>query len=300
MIFGRSSVVIVLSLAMLGGNIAAADSHGHKARPDITATNAFYYYADVDAAWEFYRDILGLETVVEYGFAKIMRLASSSYVTLVDAAEGMHSADEPKTVTLTLVTDEVEGWYTHLQSSGVSFFAEPGAGPDIEFVALDPEGYYLKFRQADGLASKAFDGLEPVSSSAAPVGIIATVYSIYVGEVGATAKFYEGLLGIESLGNYLYQVAGSGFLRLVDGSDELHRATEENGVALTFLTSDIDAWFERAVDWPGFALRTPEVLAESGLVRVFVGYDPEGYFLEWDTFLEVEENAALLRYLPQR
>lgn len=76
-------------------------------RPDIVATNAFYYYDDVDAAWIFYRDTLGLETVVDYGFAKIMRLADSSYLTLVDAAQGMHSADEPKIVTLQLLTDEL-------------------------------------------------------------------------------------------------------------------------------------------------------------------------------------------------
>ncbi|SVB43183.1 uncharacterized protein METZ01_LOCUS196037, partial [marine metagenome] len=28
-----------------------------------------------------------------------------------------------------------------------------------------------------------------------------------------------------------------------------------------------------------------------------VGYDPEGYFLEWDTFLDVEGNEELLRQL---
>ena len=28
-------------------------------RPDIIATNAFYYYHDVEAAWIFYRDTLG-------------------------------------------------------------------------------------------------------------------------------------------------------------------------------------------------------------------------------------------------
>ena len=71
-------------------------------RPDIIATNAFYYYNDVDAAWRFYQDTLGFETVVDYGFAKILRIAESSYLTVVKADEGMHSADEPKTVTLHL------------------------------------------------------------------------------------------------------------------------------------------------------------------------------------------------------
>jgi len=51
---------------------ACAGSSVKAQRPDIIATNAFYYYADVDVAWEFYRDTLGFETVVDYGFAKIM------------------------------------------------------------------------------------------------------------------------------------------------------------------------------------------------------------------------------------
>ena len=68
-------------------------------------------------------------------------------------------------------------------------------------------------------------------------------------------------------------------------------------MTLSFLTSDVDAWFSRASSWPGFELRTAEVLNEGGLVRVFVGYDPSGIFLEWDTFLEVPENRALLEYL---
>ena len=55
--------------------------------PDIKATNAFYYYEDVDAAWAFYTDVLGLETAADFGFAKIMRVAEASYLTLVNAEE---------------------------------------------------------------------------------------------------------------------------------------------------------------------------------------------------------------------
>lgn len=44
-------------------------------------------------------------------------------------------------------------------------------------------------------------------------------------------------------------------------------------------------------------LRTPDLTDESGRVSVFVAYDPEGYFLEWDTFLDVEGNERLLALL---
>ena len=45
----------------------------------------------------------------------------------------------------------------------------------------------------------------------------------------------------------------------------------------------------------GFELRTEEITPEGNFVRTFVGYDPEGYFLEWDEFKEVELNEGLLR-----
>ncbi len=74
-----------------------------------------------------------------------MRVTSSTYLTLVDAAQGMHSADEPKSVTLALVTDEVKGWYDYLFVTGVSmhkgYTPKPGRNHD-GFVALDPAASY--------------------------------------------------------------------------------------------------------------------------------------------------------------
>ena len=71
-------------------------------------------------------------------------------------------------------------------------------------------------------------------------------------------------------------------------------------MTVSFFTHDVDGWFRHASGISGFELRTPEVTDESERVRVFVGYDPEGYFLEWDTFLDVEDNATLLPLLERR
>ena len=126
--------------------------------PGIQATNAFYYYEDLQRAWTFYTDILGLETVLDVGFARIMRVASSSYLTLVDASAGMHSTEEPKSVTLALVTAQVEGWYDYLTAAGVpmhhEYKVEAGRAHD-GFVALDPEGYFLEFERFNPHPEKA-------------------------------------------------------------------------------------------------------------------------------------------------
>jgi catechol 2,3-dioxygenase-like lactoylglutathione lyase family enzyme len=281
-------------------------------KPDIIATNAFYYYDDVETAWTFYRDTLGLETVVDYGFAKILRLAESSYLTVVLAEEGMHSADEPKIVTLHLVTDELDRWHDHFLWLGREIEYEGGGGEDRpadSFVVLDAEGYRLRFVRYKPHPNhssyvESFAGADPVMSTAGDAGnmsIRATAFSLYYNNVADIRPFFEGLFAVEPVGllagSPLYQLAGSGFVSLEEYAGPELTSPGENGMTLSFFTSDVQAWFARASAWPGFELRTPEVLDESGLVSVFVGYDPAGVFLEWDTFLELPENQALLDHL---
>jgi uncharacterized glyoxalase superfamily protein PhnB len=280
--------------------------------PGIQATNAFYYYEDVEAAWAFYTDVLGFQTVADFGFAKIMRVAGASFLTLVDAEQGMHSADEPKTVTLALVTEQVEGWWAYLSAAGVpmrSDFEAQDGRPHDGFVAVDPEGYLLEFERFNPHEENA--DLIPVLALSEPIvtgigsrppelSISATVYWLYYEDLSASEAFYERLLGsgpiVDQGWAKLYQASATGFVGLVDGARGLHRATEEKGVTLSFFTRDVEAWFDRAAD-QGLELRTPEITDESGRVRVFVAYDGEGYFLEWDTFLDVDGNQELLEAL---
>ena len=283
--------------------------------PDIIATNAFYYYADVNIAWAFYRDTLGLETVADYGFAKILRLADSSYLTLVQADSGMHSTEEPKTVTLNLITDQLDAWYEHLQASQVQMRVDYKLQDEQRldnFVAVDPEGYFLKFIRHNPHPNHAgyvagFSAATPViahiESASSELNIRAVAFSAYFDNLDEVSSFYEGLFGVSAVAQLddapLYQMSGSGFLALVAGGDDLHQSTEMNGVTLSFLTTDVDGWFERATNQAGFELRTPEILNESDLVRVFVGYDPSGIFLEWDTFLDLPGNEELIKYLSR-
>ena len=283
-------------------------------RPDIVATNAFYYYDDVESAWAFYRDMLGLETVIDYGFARILRLADASYLTLVDAAEGMHSADEPKNVTLHLVTDRLDRWHTHFLRLGRMLEYQGASvqdGMPDSFVVRDTGGYALRFvrynaRPGQGSYVDAFAYAPPVTSAAGDAGelsIRATAFSVYYNDAEEVRPFFEALFDVEPIGvldgSPLYQLAGSGFVSLEDYTGPSLSSQGENGMTLSIFTSDVDAWFARASTLPGFELRTPGVIDESGLVRVFVGYDPAGIFLEWDTFLDLPENRALLDYLDQ-
>lgn len=276
--------------------------------------NAFYYYRDLEKAWAFYRDIFGFETVADYGFAKMMKVANGSYLTLVDEASGMHSADEPKSVTLALVTEEVERWYHYLQWAGATLERqlnwEPGKAHD-GFVVLDPEGYFIEVERFNphpenpqilpllaAIEPLGPDASNPNCQRPAPLRVQGSVLWLYHADLAAACRFYEALLGVELLIDQgwakVYQIAGGGLLGLVDGTKGLHETAPQKCVTISFFTEQLEAWFDHVQTIDGFELRTPDITDESGKVNIFVGYDPEGYFLEWDQFLTVDDNHRLL------
>lgn len=291
--------------------------------PEILATNAFYYYRELDSAWDFYTRILGFETVADYGFAKILRVAPASYLTLVDEGEGMHDATEPKSVTLAVVTGEVEGWWAYLTDQGVEMRAPLGEvggdRPHDGFVAVDPEGYLLEFERFNPHTENV--ELIPILSEIAPLhippgretapgviplrppdlGVKATVLWLYYRNLEASQDFYRRALGSDIIVDQgwakVFPASPTGFIGLVDGERGLHSATEEKAVTVSFFTASLEEWWSHLHDVPGFSFRTEEITTEGDFARTFAGYDPEGYDLEWDTFLDVPVNEGLLTRL---
>lgn len=275
--------------------------------PPIEALNAFYYYDDVDAAWAFYRDVLGFETAADYGFAKIMHVAPNSFLTLVDAERGMHSTDEPKSVALAIVTRELEEWFAHLQANDVPLRSElnirEGSAHD-GFVAVDPEGYLLEFEwfnehDENVRLSPQLAAIEPLTSERRPaeLTVSATVLWLYYDELAPNERFYEELLDVDLLVDQgwakVYPASRTGYIGLVDGARGMHSSTEENAVTVSFLTQDVRTWLDR-VRALGVEMRSEEIGMESDLVETFVAYDPTGYFLEWDNFLDRPGNERII------
>jgi catechol 2,3-dioxygenase-like lactoylglutathione lyase family enzyme len=296
---------------------------------DVIANNAFFYYADLPGAFRFYTEKLGLETVADYGFAKILQVADTSYLILVDATKGMHTAAEPKTVALALVTDELEEWYERMKALGVPMrnglevepgrpptqsFGEPGRSPGgggrphDGFVAIDPEGYFLEFERFNPHPENAkllplLQRAPSLRTAGRPkeLGIKATILWMYYKDMEAIQKFYGDVMGFEQVVDQgwakIYANSPTGFIGPVDEKKGMHRFTGEKGVTASWFTTDVDGWLEYLKGQKSFRLRTPEIMDESGKVRVFVGYDPENYFLEFDTFLDVAGNEKLMEKL---
>jgi len=328
-----ASVLLALACLLAGCGGADADSREREMAlpesdgPGVLATNAFYYYADLPSAWAFYTRTLGFQTVADYGFAKILQVSSSSYLTLVDEARGMHDSTEPKSVTLAVVTEEVEEWWDYLRDQGVEMrspLGPTGEGrPHDGFVAVDPEGYLLEFERFNPHPENDLllplldaspvrhlqDGEEVApgvtSSRPAELGVRATVLWLYYRDLEAIEDFYRRLfrrdIVVDQGWAKVFPVSATGFLGFVDGERGLHPATEEKAVTVSFFTRRVEDWLERAREVAGFSLRTEgitsEVTEDGSFVETFVGYDPEGYFLEWDTFLDVPSNRELLTRL---
>jgi catechol 2,3-dioxygenase-like lactoylglutathione lyase family enzyme len=316
----RAQQWCALSLTVL--TVACAQTgEGDEVNPlheyGLIASNAFFYYEDLDNAVEFYNRALGIRTVADYGFAKILHVAPTSYLTLVDGTKGMHTPDEPKTVAIALVTDQLDEWYTYLQGHGVEmqYDYDPVAGrPHHGFVLLDPEGYYLEFerfneheenRDLMPILDAGTTLLANAESTTVPegLGFKATVLWLYYRDLGAIQRFYEEKLGLSLTVDQgwakIYQTSPSGFLGPVDEARGMHSFTEQKAVTVSLLTEDLDGWFAYVSRTEALELRSKAIESEDARYRAFVGYDPEGYYWEFDTFLSHEANEQLLASLSR-
>ena len=140
-------MVRALALTLALSTAAAAQSTARPPEP-FAANITWLYYKDVPAAMRFYEDVLGLQLIVDQGWAKVYQISSTSFVGLVDEARGMHRASDTKPVALAFVTEQVDAWYAWLVSKGVRMRSELRDSKTLPirgFTAFDPEGYTLEF-----------------------------------------------------------------------------------------------------------------------------------------------------------
>lgn len=286
--------------------------------PDIQANMVFFYYQDLDRAVEFYHNLLGFPQVLDYGFAKAFRISETSYICLVDETKGMHDTSEPKTVTLSFITEEVEGWYRYLLGNGVEMHSPLGDAtrhPTRGFVALDPEGYFLEFetfldheqnvklRERLAATSARYPDTGTASTRPEDLGIQGNIFWLYYQDIPAAQNFFQENLGLEMLVDQgiakVYTSSPTAFIGLVDETKGLHHFSEKKSVNIGFFTNHVDDWYQYLLD-KGLRMRGPlDDEAEQERVRAFVTFDSAGYYLEFDSFLEHADNAELLKILRE-
>lgn len=312
--------IVVLFLGLLFTACQKTQKENRMIDPEdlgIQANLVFFYYEDLAKAQRFYEDILGLERVLDYGFASVHRISQTSYIGLVDEKEGMHRASEPKTVTLAFVTEEVDEWYLYLKDKGIKCrgpVRNATRHPTRGFVAVDPEGYFLEFEtfldhhQNEKILSrlKNVESIYPRKNQATSrpqnLGVRANVIWLYYEELEKAQNFYEDLLGLKLLVDQgfakVYSSSPTACIGLVDEAQGLHRFSEEKAVTVAFITEKVDAWYNYLKS-RGLTMQAPLSDAERGLVRAFVALDLAGYYLEFDWFNEHEKNKKIRELLTK-
>lgn len=116
--------------------------------PGICSQITFFYYRDFERARDFYERIMGFELADDQGTCRIYRVRGTAFLGIVDERHGHCSAPRNESsVLLTLVTNDVKGWWDHLHKEKVKITSELLSKPEIQIEAFffeDPEGYALE------------------------------------------------------------------------------------------------------------------------------------------------------------
>ena len=117
---------------------------------EIQSQITFLYYNDLNKAADFFENILKFQLCDDQGAAKIYRVSKKAFIGIVDEKSGHCRAQETSAVLITLVTEDVEGWYNYLKKQGVKITSpirEPESFPVKCFFFEDPEGYQFEIQK---------------------------------------------------------------------------------------------------------------------------------------------------------
>jgi len=127
-------------------------------------------------------------------------------------------------------------------------------------------------------------------SAQQPAPLDGTITFFYYEDLAAQLPFYEGLLGLEKTMDEdwvkIYRITATSSVGLVLEGRGVHHVSADKPAMLSFVTDDVDAWYERLVAANVRVLSelpAPGSDSEPGRapVRGFIVEDPGGYTIEF-------------------
>jgi catechol 2,3-dioxygenase-like lactoylglutathione lyase family enzyme len=118
-------------------------------RPEITQQITFLHAQDLEETRRFYTEVLGLPLVRNQGTCLIFRVNQAAFLGFCEHIERIPPG---RKVILTLVSDDVDGWYAALKENGQSLIDPPMANPNYQiyhFFISDPNGYWIEIQRFD-------------------------------------------------------------------------------------------------------------------------------------------------------
>ncbi len=110
----------------------------------------FLYTRDLERSAAFYGATLGLPLVLDQGGCRIFRVGRDAFLGVCRCSEARPCS--PDGVIVTLVSDDVDGWYQRLKAQGVAIEAPPRANPEYHIYHCflrDPDGYQIEIQRFD-------------------------------------------------------------------------------------------------------------------------------------------------------
>jgi catechol 2,3-dioxygenase-like lactoylglutathione lyase family enzyme len=117
--------------------------------PEITQQITFLHAQNLEATRRFYAQVLGLRLARDQGSCLIFQTTESAYLGFCEHIEPVPPG---RKVILTLVSDDVDGWYAKLKDSGQRISGSPVANPHYQiyhFFIVDPNGYWVEIQRFD-------------------------------------------------------------------------------------------------------------------------------------------------------
>jgi catechol 2,3-dioxygenase-like lactoylglutathione lyase family enzyme len=106
----------------------------------------FLYTPDLAATARFYEEVLALPLVLDQGDCRIYRVSHDGLLGFCQRS----TAPQPAGVIVTLVTQDVDGWYERLRQRGAQFDHPPAHNPKYAIYHCflrDPNGYLLEIQR---------------------------------------------------------------------------------------------------------------------------------------------------------
>jgi len=119
--------------------------------PSIEQQITFLVTQDLNATARFYEELLGLELKLDQGSCKIYIITQNSFLGFCQRAKAIQEHPEnPDEVIFTLVTHEVDAWFTFLEKQAVEIEKPPTVNPAYNIYHCflrDPNGYLIEIQE---------------------------------------------------------------------------------------------------------------------------------------------------------
>lgn len=107
----------------------------------------FLYSGNFAQSIKFYGETLDLPLALDQGACQIFRVGRDAFLGVCQCAAAAPAV--PESVIVTLVSDDVDGWYERLTAQGIAIEAPPSENTAFNiyhFFLRDPDGYRLEIQ----------------------------------------------------------------------------------------------------------------------------------------------------------